>query len=89
MRSSNGFRSLIGIVARISLVLFGCIALFVGWMLNLSFNAESPGQSPLNPVGIVVFVMVLAAAAAVVLWAVVTILREKRPAEKSKNSDNT
>jgi len=70
-------------------VLFGCIALFVGWMLNLSFRAESPAQSPLNPVGIVVFVMVLAAAAAVVLWAVVTILREKRPAEKSKNSDNT
>jgi len=76
-------------VATAAAVVFTCVALFTGWMLNLSFNAATPEQSPLNPIGLVVFVIVWVAALAIILGSGFALLRERRwaneDAEKPKN----
>jgi hypothetical protein len=87
MRQNKGLRAIIGLLARFGLAVFGCIFVFTGWWLGISLRAESPSQSPLNPVGIVVFVIILLISGAGSAWALWTIFRERRAAssEKPKN----
>jgi uncharacterized membrane protein YgdD (TMEM256/DUF423 family) len=93
MRQNKALRSLAKLAATASAVLFTCVALFTGWMLNLSFNAATPAQSPLNPIGLIVFVVVWIAALAIIMVSVFVLLRERRwaneDAEKPKNDEKS
>jgi uncharacterized membrane protein AbrB (regulator of aidB expression) len=89
MSQNKGVRTITGLVARLVLAIFGCTFVFTGWWLGLSFRAEDPSQSPLNPVGMVVFSIVLLVSGAVSAWALWMIFRERqRATEKSKNEDS-
>ncbi len=94
MRHNKGLRTIVSLLAKAGLVVFGCTTAFTAWLLTISLRAEDPLQSPLNPVGVIAFMIVLIISVAVVLWSAFTLYRENRwteeelAPEKQKNNDD-
>lgn len=89
MRNNHGLRSIIYLLARVGLVAFSCIALFTGAFISLSLRADVGDQSPLNPIGLVVFLIIFAIAVAGILFVLWLILRENRWKQQDSAEDKS